>query len=96
MVKNLKASKKTSFFLNIRTMHFDQSSPVQPNLEKKIFKKSQKITFFKNKKKLEKKNSRKEKKKSAILLVFQYQGGCDSTRAFQYSPFQVSGGVVRA
>ena len=30
------AKKIYSLFLNIRTMRFDQSSPVQPNPEKKI------------------------------------------------------------
>ena len=35
--------KKTSLFLNIRTTQFDQSSPVKPNPEKKIWKNLEKI-----------------------------------------------------
>ena len=50
VLKNIIFSKKiktkSSLFLNIRNMQFDQSSPVQPNPEKKS-RKSQKLTFFK-------------------------------------------------
>ena len=38
--------KKYSLFLNIRYMQFDQSSQVQPNPEKKIWKNLEMSLFF--------------------------------------------------
>ena len=68
-------------------MRFDQSSPVQPNSEKKNLKKS----LFLNKKYIfEEKN--KVHQKQCYTLSFSILGGPDSTRALQYSPFQNSGG----
>ena len=46
--------KISALFLNIRSTRFDQSSPVQPNPEKKNLKESQKITVFQKIKKRKK------------------------------------------
>ena len=63
-----------------------QSSPFQKykNLEK-----SQKTLFFREKK-CEEKQIRREKK--CFPLSFPILGGCDSTRALQFSLFQNPGG----
>ena len=54
--------KKDSLFLNIRNMRFDQSSPVQPDPEKKIWKIFLFFFFFKTSKNIVKKIPPKKKK----------------------------------
>ena len=64
-----KKKKKSSLFLNIRNMRFHQSSPVQSNPKKKIWKNLKKSCFFS--KKSENLETKKIPEKNAIFLVFQ-------------------------
>ena len=80
--------KKISSFLNIRNMHFDRSSPVQPTPEKKIwenFENFQKIIFFPPKKSKIKKKMQKKKVNLLVLPI-------EEIRGLQSTPFQISGG----
>ena len=67
-------SKKKSLFLNIRTTQLDQSSPVQPNPEKK--KKSWKI--LKNCTKLTEDGRTDEGRKSLCLILEYWEQSCFS------------------
>ena len=60
--------KKSVSFLNFRTTQFDQSSPVQPNPEKKNLKKSEKISLKKNLKKIKVAEKKAKRKKSLCLI----------------------------
>ena len=59
-----KERKKLSLFLNIRTMQFDQSSPVQPNCEKKSHLKTQALC-------------RSQRKVGIAVRTFQCQSNCN-------------------
>ena len=93
-----KNKKNKSPFFNIRTIQFDQSSPVQPNPEKKNVEKSQKISknhFFCHKKKLDAERKKSRKQTKCHSLCFSRLWGHDWTRAFQSSPFQNPGGEAK-
>ena len=94
--KNLKCfffqQKKSSWCLNIRTMRFDQSSPVQPNPEEKIWKYIKKSFFFT----LQKSENFKEilflPEKKYYHLSFLILRGRDLTRASGPARFRIQGG----
>ena len=84
--KKKKRKKKFSLFLNNRTMQFHQSSPVQPNYEKKISEDLKKIPSFQQN--LVSKERKKLCRKKCYFIRFSILGGRDSTRALQSSPFK--------
>ena len=71
--------EKSSLFLNIRNMRFDQSSPVQPNPEKKIEKNLEnleKIFFSENLKFFKIFCFAEKRRKNAIFLVLPIEEIC--------------------